>query len=64
VFNQKAEMVLDHEDEDGNKFKVNNIGKNFIYVHNNLKNKKAIKSYKKHSPRSYINQTFFNVIQN
>jgi hypothetical protein len=58
VFNQKSEMVLDHEDEDGNKFRVSNIGKNFIYVHNNLKSKSAVKSYKKHSPRSSINQVF------
>ena len=50
VFDQNSDIILDHEDETGNRFKVNKIGKHFILALNN-KNKSSIKKYQRHSPR-------------
>lgn len=45
---------MDHEDENGNRFKVNKIGKHFILAINSNKNKNPIKTYNKHSPRFFV----------
>ena len=46
-------MILDHEDENGNRFKVNKIGKHFILAINN-KAKHAVKKYQRHAPRFFV----------
>jgi hypothetical protein len=69
IFNQTSNVVLEHEDESGNKFKVSKIGKNFIMPVNMqgsqsgirpppvvaaAARKGPIKVYDKHAPRFFI----------
>ncbi len=53
-FSQNSDIILDHEDENGNRFKVNKIGKHFILAINSNKSKSQIKTYNKHSPRFFV----------
>jgi hypothetical protein len=55
LFNQNGDIVLEHQDEEGNRFKVNKIGRNYIStVNGNLNQKNHMKSYKRHSPRLFF----------
>lgn len=53
-FRQDSDVILEHEDEMGNKFKVNKIGKNSIFNVNSKSETKPVKVYNKHSPRFFI----------
>lgn len=52
-FKPSSEVILEHEDETGNRFKVTRTGKNLI-MPVNTKPKSAIKNYGKHAPRFFI----------
>ncbi len=55
LFNQNSDTVVEHQDEEGNKFKVNKIGRNYIStVNNNFNQKNLIKTYNRHSPRFFV----------
>ncbi|RNA34735.1 sperm-associated antigen 17, partial [Brachionus plicatilis] len=53
-FRQDADVILEHEDEMGNRFKVNKSGKNSIFNVNSKGEIKPLKIYNKHSPRFFI----------
>ncbi|CAF0878303.1 unnamed protein product [Brachionus calyciflorus] len=55
-FRQNSDIILEHEDEIGNKFKVNKNGKNIIFnvSQGSVKEGNNIKSYGKHAPRFFI----------
>lgn len=47
-------MVLEHEDETRNLFRVNRNGKNIIHSAVPYRNRPMIRHYQKHSPRFFI----------
>lgn len=53
-FRQDSDIILEHEDEMGNLFKVNKSGKNSIYNVNSKSDAKPIRVYNNHSPRFFI----------
>lgn len=51
IFSQVSESVLEHEDEEGNKFNVNKSGKCTTTLNNQSSSRNKVKYYQKHSPR-------------
>ncbi len=51
VFSQVSESILEHEDEEGNKFNVNKSGKCSTTLNNEGSSRNKVKYYQKHSPR-------------
>ena len=51
VFSQVSETILEHEDEEGNKFNVNKSGKCATTLNNESSSRNKVKYYQRHSPR-------------
>lgn len=54
MFSQVSEHILEHEDEEGNKFNVSKLGKCSTSLTNPNSNRNKIKFYQKHSPRFFV----------
>lgn len=51
LFSQISDTILEHEDEEGNRFHVNKLGKCTTTINNQNSSRNKVKFYQKHSPR-------------
>ncbi len=54
LFSQVTDNILEHEDEEGNKFTVSKLGKCTTTINSENSSRNKVKFYQKHSPRFFV----------